>query len=106
MSIRRIMAALWLAVLITLLCGCGRKELTRRVVDCRYTEASERIETTYVYKYDFLGGEGFRLMPKVSTVPVPEKYEVLYEITYDDGTVDQKWAEVEKAVFEAWRSYT
>lgn len=105
MSIRRIMTALWLAVLITLLCGCGRKELTRRVVDCRYTEASERIETTYVYKYDFLG-EGFRLMPKVSTVPVPEKYEVLYEITYDDGTVDQEWVEVEKAVFEEWRNCT
>lgn len=93
-------AALLLAVL-AVISGCHElEEVSREVIDWRYTSAYDSIETDYQYKYNFLEGE-FVLVPEVKTVHHEEVYEVLYRVTYDNGSTYDWWETVGKKEWEA-----
>lgn len=90
-------AVFFLAILMLLsIVSCGYSasdEVRRTAIDRRYTAAYDSIETSYRYKYDFWGGD-FVLVPDVKTVHHDEKYEVLYRITYKDGSERDSWETV------------
>lgn len=96
-------AALLLAVL-AIISGCyeasKRSEVSREAVDRRYSAAYDSIETDYQYKYNLFEGE-FVLVPEVKTVHHEEVYEVLYRVTYDDGSTRDRWETVGKEEWEA-----
>lgn len=79
-------------------------EVSREIIDTRYTEAYNGVETEYEYKYDWWKGD-FVLVPVMKTVHYNEKYEIQYRITYDNGSEETKWcvcteAEYKQAVAE------
>ena len=59
-------------------------EVSREIVDVRHTEAYEGIETKYEYKVNAWKGE-FDYLPVVKTVRHEAKWEIKYQITYDNG---------------------
>lgn len=97
---RRIIALIFVILFcFSVLTGCEQKEeVSRDVIDCRYTAAHDTIETDYDYKYDVWSDE-FRLMPNTHTVHHDEEYEILYRVTYDDGTAADKWESVTRAEY-------
>lgn len=96
-------AALLLAVLV-IISGCyeasKRSEVSREAVDRRYSAAYDSIETDYQYKYNLFEGT-FVLVPEVKTVHHEEVYEVLYRVTYDDGSTRDRWETVGEEEWEA-----
>lgn len=75
--------------------ACERlEEVSRDIIDSRYTSAHDEIETTYEYHFNLLGEDTWTLMPNTHTVHYDEKYELLYHITYSNGSVKDKWEEV------------
>lgn len=101
-SIGRIalLVVLLLAVPVVLY-GCRElKEVSREAVDRRYSAAYDSIETDYQYKYNLFEG-AFVLVPEVKTVHHEEVYEVLYRVTYDNGSTYDWWETVGKAEWEA-----
>lgn len=94
---------LFIALLLAvpaIICGChGLEEVSREAVDRRYTAAYDSIETDYQYKYNFLEG-AFVLVPDIKTVHHEEKYEVLYRVTYDNGSTYDRWETVGKEEWE------
>lgn len=62
--------------------------------------ATLKTVTDYEYKYNFWTGD-FVLVPNVHTETVPEKYEVLYFVTYDNGDTSHCWEAVNKAEYDA-----
>ena len=96
-----------LAVLIVLslsVVGCGifKTETTRQAIDCRYTEPYTEVVTEYEHKHSLLKGE-FVLVPNIHSVTRPAKYEILYLISYDDGSTAEQWREVDYAAYEAFK---
>lgn len=96
-------AALLLAVL-AIISGCyeasKRSEVSREAIDRRYSAAYDSIETDYQYKYNLFEG-AFVLVPEVKTVHHEEVYEVLYRVTYDDGSTRDRWETVGEEEWEA-----
>ena len=88
-------------ILLALLCGCHGKEMRSEPIDCRYTAAYNDVETTYDYKYDIVAGD-FRLMPDTHTVHHDEQYEILYRITYEDGTTGESWLTVSRQTYQSF----
>lgn len=100
---KRITLFLLAVVLLLSIVSCGYSaldEVRRTAIDRRYTAAYDSIETSYRYKYDFWGGD-FVLVPDVKTVHHDEKYEVLYRITYKDGSERNSWETVGEKEWEA-----
>lgn len=95
---RRIIALIFVILFcFSVLTGCEQKEeVSRDVIDCRYTAAHDELVTTYTYIYS---GEIFVPIPQTDTVHCDEKYEILYRVTYDDGTTADKWESVTKAEY-------
>ena len=86
----------FMTILMTLLCGCVEtpsppEEVSRTIVDARYTPAYDSVETEVHYKFNPLGEETFKLMPDVHSVHHPEMYEVEYEVEYADGSSKMVW---------------
>ena len=77
--------------MVVLCAGCAT-EVSREAIDVRYTEACDRVETSYQYKYDILRG-GFALVPVVKTVHHEAKWEIRYVVTYDNGRKNTEWCE-------------
>ena len=84
------------AVLLT---GCGgedRTEVSREAIQTRYTSAHTEIRTQCIV----IGGN-------VSTIPIPhrqeEKYEVQFQIVYDDGSSSKQWIEVTQSEYEKYQ---
>ena len=82
-----------------LLSGCGgedRTEVSREAIQTRYTSAHTEIRTQCIV----IGGN-------VSTIPIPhhqdEKYEVQFQIVYDDGSSSMKWIEVTQSEYEKYQ---
>ena len=84
-----IIAALCCALILT---GCA-EQISREITDTRYAPAYEAIETTYENRYSFLAG-GFTLVPNTRTVHHPDRWEVRYTTTYDNGQQTNYWETV------------
>lgn len=81
--------------------GCRElEEVSREAIDRRYSAAYDSIETDYQYKYNLFEG-AFVLVPEVKTVHHEEVYEVLYRVTYDNGSTYDWWETVGEAEWEA-----
>lgn len=94
---KRIVAAL---LIIGCLAGCEMPtEVDRTPVDARYTAASVEFKTNYHHKYSWLRGE-FVLVPDVRQVTVPEKWEIQYRVTYDNGYSCDEWKECSREEYE------
>lgn len=90
-------------LIVVPLCGCDSlAETGREAVEVRYTPAVDKVETNYVYKYDWFSGK-YRLMPDTGTVHHDEEYEVRYKITYKDGSTSSEWQTVDKETYEKAR---
>ena len=96
---KKIISVISIIALVISLTACYRTEVSKEPIDYRYTEQSQAIKTEYKHKYSFLKGE-FVMIPEVKTVTVPEKYEIKYRITYDDGSTSEEWREVGKLVYD------
>ena len=97
---KRIVAALAALVVIVGLVGCHTKtEVSGTPIDTRYTPASVMVKTDYVYRYDILNGK-LALVPEMKQVAMPDKWEILWRITYDDGTCEDRWIGCTKAEYE------
>lgn len=94
---------LMLIIIVVTLCGCNSfVETGREAVEVRYTPAVDKVETDYVYKYNWYLDE-FVLLPDTKTVHHEEEYEVRYNITYEDGSVRSEWQTVDKETYEKAR---
>lgn len=100
---RIVLLAVLLLAVLAVISGCyeasKRSEVSREAVDRRYSAAYDSIETDYQYKYNLLEGT-FVLVPEVKTVHHEEVYEVLYRVTYDDGSTYDRWETVGKEEWE------
>lgn len=65
--------------------------------DRRYTEAHTEIYTTLQLMP--LGNGNFMFLPMTYSRYVGEKYEILYEITYDNGHQSSRWETVDEQEF-------
>lgn len=76
---KRIWILICLAVMLLTLVGC--EKATKTPIDVRYTPG----ETVVVYDYSFniLGG---KLKGRPEFKEIPPKYEVMYELSWSDGT--------------------
>ena len=95
--------ALCLLCVIVAVCftACDDPVVVDKVIeDARYTPQTQETVTDYEYKYNFWTGD-FVLVPNVHTETVPEKYEVLYFVTYDNGDTSHSWEAVNKAEYDA-----
>lgn len=89
-----------IVILVVMLSGCKQKEIVEKIpIDKLYTEAHSEMETEYEYKYDILNGK-FMYVPNLHTVKYPDKYEVQYKVTYNDGSEKIVWEEVVKQDFD------
>ena len=103
-SAKRIALFMLAMVLLLVIVSCGytasREMVSREAIDRRYTAAYDSIETDYQYKYNLFEG-AFALVPEVKTVHHEEVYEVLYRVTYDNGSTYDWWETVGEAEWEA-----
>lgn len=99
---KRFAAWILLAVLLLGLAGCA-EEISREAIDRRYIAPYDGVETDYVYKYDMWKGE-FVMVPEIRTVHHNAKYQILYRITYDNGSTDERWVDVGEATYNAFES--
>ncbi len=97
---KRIIRTIILAALILFfITGCGgedRTEVSREAIQTRYTSAHTEIRTQCIV----IGGN-------VSTIPIPhhqdEKYEVQFQIVYDDGSSSKQWIEVTQSEYKEYQ---
>lgn len=69
--------------------SCKHKtEISRKAIDKRFTAEHEE---TRVWNSVIPTGKSVIIIPYSQIVTVPDKYEVLYLITYDNGKQKQKW---------------
>ena len=94
--IRKIILA---ALLLFFITGCGgedRTEVSREAIQPRYTSAHTEIRTQCIV----IGGN-------VSTIPIPhhqdEKYEVQFQIVYDDVSSSKQWIEVTQSEYKEYQ---
>ena len=78
----------------------GMSEISREILEGRYISDYDGVETEYVYKFNILEGE-FVLVPEIKTVHRDAAYEVLYRITYMDGSTEERWESVSEDVFNS-----
>ncbi len=76
----------------------GKKEVNKVAIDYRYTPSRTEIVTDYQYAYSWWHGD-FKLVPNTHSKTIPEKYEVLYFITYNDGTKAEQWQAVDYTTY-------
>ena len=91
---------LWLLIVgaimaaVIFLTGCA--EVVREYpIDSRYTISYTETKTMYTEKYNW-HEDKYVLVPETYTVAHPEKYEILYQIEYDNGYECTEWREVTK----------
>lgn len=76
------------------------KQIGEKPIDCRHTDAYIGIVTEYKYIYDIFSEEGFKKVPYTYSKSFPEKWEICYEIEYDNGTTKTEWREVTQQEYE------
>lgn len=88
--------------MLYVLCSCSEEtfDIQKKVaVDTRYTPAYDNVQTDTRYEYNWMTGE-FVLLPDTHSVHHNEKYEVRYNITYSNGSIESEWREVDKETYE------
>ena len=70
-------------------CSFNKKEISRELVNARYTPAHSSTKTDYEYKYNWNKDE-YEYVPGIRYVNEPEKYEFEYIVTYDDVKPNHK----------------
>lgn len=94
---RAIRIAAILLVVVILLTGCTHKNVVdKEPLDVCFTPAHSQI--TYV---PMLIGKN--IIPMPHTYYYGERWDVLYLITYDDGSTAKQWREVDQNTYEAAR---
>lgn len=83
------------AVITVSACVNEKTIIEKEVIDNRYTPERQEVVTDYKYEWSWWQGD-FVLVPDVHTEIFPEKYEILYCVTYDDGTTKNLWEQVTK----------
>ena len=88
---------LFLAVIrgiVSQLTGCGEswKEESRIVIDYRFTEAHEEERVGYKKEYNAFAETWVDVPYKYKTF-IPDRYELLWEVTYQDGHTERHWEE-------------
>ena len=100
---RRIISFILCMIIVVSLCSCALpQEIKRTAIDCRYTEQHTELVTEYEHVFSWWKGD-FVLVPNTHTKVVPDKYELLYMIEYDDGTSCEKWEEVSQSEYIAFK---
>jgi hypothetical protein len=100
---KKIICILLVAIISLFVSGCNIKtETGRKAMDCRYTAPYSEVVTDYQHKYSVLKGE-FVLVPNIHTVTRPARYEILYLVSYDDGTTAEQWKEVDEATYISFK---
>ena len=87
-------------VMVLLCAGCAA-EVSREPIDRRYIAAHSEMETNYVHRFDMWKGE-MVMVPEIRTVQHPEKFQILYRITYDNGTTADQWVDVSRDEYTAF----
>ena len=76
-------------------------EMDIQTSDKRFEPGHYETKTDYVYKFDLMGNEMFKLLPNVSTVWIEDQYFVEYEIFYKNGATKTEWKSVTKEEYDA-----
>lgn len=86
-------------ILLTMLAfiGCV-KEIKRTALDRQFIP--EHTTTTSSFMLIPNGQGGFIYFPHMQTIHHADRYEILYEIEYDNGETKQRWKEVTKEQYE------
>ena len=84
-------------VLLTVLVGC-RNVVDKEPKDRRYTAAHNEIFTNLMLLPQ--GNGQFIFVPVTQSHYIQDRYEILYEITYDDGYQTDKWETVTKSEYD------
>lgn len=71
-------------------------EIERKPIDKKFT--AEHTETVVLFNTVFTG-KSFVITPIIVDKQVPDTYEILYLITYDDGKQKEKWETVTEAEY-------
>lgn len=82
-------------------CSLNKKEISRELINARYTPAHSSTKTDYEYKYNWNKDE-YEYVPGIKYVNEPEKYEFEYIVTYDDDTTRHVFETVTE---EAYNEY-
>lgn len=99
---KRIIALILVILLSISISSCsGRAESNREILESRYISDYDGVETEYVYKFNWLKGE-FVLVPEIKTVHRDATYEILYRITYHDGSVVEQWETVSEDEYNSF----
>ena len=82
-------------------CSMNKKEVSRELVNARYTPAHSSTKTDYEYKYNW-NKDDYEYVPVLKHINEPEKYEFEYIVTYDDDSTGHVFETVTK---EAYNEY-
>lgn len=86
-------------LLIVTMTGCAG-EVSRTAIDVRYTSAHNEVISSMTSRYDF-NLEQWIYYPEIKTIYEPDKWEVLYKITYDNGKTYNRWKSVSQELYES-----
>ena len=87
-------------ILVCMLSGCKAwEEDTRCVIDYRFTEFHEEERVAYKKEYNWVAEKWYDV-PYTYIEYVPDKYELMWLITYQDGHTERKWEECTRFEYE------
>ena len=90
--------AVMLILALMLLCACSpREEISRELIDYDFTPAHNETVTTYT---TVPCGSSFVTLPVTNTYHYDDKYELLYRVSYDDGSDAKIWEEVTEREYD------
>jgi hypothetical protein len=93
-----------LILIVTILTGCDAWEEDRKIiVDYRYTSEHYEKETEYRKEYSWLAEDYIQVPYEVDRY-YPEKYELLWEITYQDGHTERRWKDCTRFEYDNART--
>ena len=95
---KRIIAIMLILIIIPfIILGCKSEEIiSQKPMELRFTPAHTEQETDMCIVGDYI-------FPVERTIAYPEKYEVRYNITYEDGSARTEWHTVDKETYEKAR---
>lgn len=93
-----------LVLVIATLTGCAAwKEDRKIIVDYRYSSEHFQEETEYRKEYNWLIEDYIKVPYQVERY-YPEKYELLWEITYQDGHTERHWKDCTRFEYDNART--
>ena len=95
---KKIIAIMLILIIIPfIILGCKSEEIiSQKPMELRFTPAHTEQETDMCIVGDYI-------FPVERTIAYPEKYEVRYNITYEDGSARTEWHTVDKETYEKAR---